>query len=125
MTNESNENLLELFYKDQVGWSYKFQNYAYITRLNRLKKAINEGLLKKDELLKHLSMSYGCNDGEYDLEIGNQYLAKINCFLDDIFIKIVDRNWTDENIFNGFNLMGYRIMNSLRDTDDQLILELK
>lgn len=43
MTNESNENLLELFYKDQVGWSYKFQNYAYITRLNRLKKAINEG----------------------------------------------------------------------------------
>ena len=34
-------------------------------------------------------------------------------------------NWENENIFDGFNLMGYHIMNSLRDTDAQLIVELE
>ena len=34
-------------------------------------------------------------------------------------------NWENENIFDGFNFMGYHIMNSLRDTDTQLIIELE
>ena len=36
-------NLLENFYKDQQRWAYTFQNFAYITRLEKLKKAIQKG----------------------------------------------------------------------------------
>ncbi len=36
-------NLLENFYKDQTRWAYTFQNFAYITRLEKLKKAIQQG----------------------------------------------------------------------------------
>ena len=45
--------------------------------------------------------------------------------LKDVFEKISDKNWERENIFSGFELMGYHIMNSLRDTDTQLIIELE
>ena len=50
--------------------------------------------------------------------------AKIDEFVDAIFEKIVDKNWENENLFSGFTLLGYHIMNSLRDTDTQLIIEL-
>ena len=36
-------NLLEKFYSNQERWSYTFQNYAYITRLQSLKNAIDDG----------------------------------------------------------------------------------
>lgn len=49
----------------------------------------------------------------------------IASFINNIFAEIVDRNWTDESIFDGFKSMGYRIMNSLRDTDAPLIIELE
>ena len=58
-------------------------------------------------------------------ELGNQYKAKIEEFVDSVFEQITDRNWEGENIFDGFNLIGYHIMNSLRDTDTQLIIELE
>ena len=41
------------------------------------------------------------------------------------FSQISDKPWIDETIFDGFSLLGYRIMNSLRDTDTQLIIELE
>lgn len=58
-------------------------------------------------------------------EIGNQYKAKIESFVADVFEKVVDKNWEGENIFSGFTLMEYHIINSLRDTDTQLIIELE
>ena len=69
-----------------------------------------------------LYKSYGCID---DDDLGNQYKNKINIFINDIFDQITDKNWLDETIFDGFKLMGYRIMNSLRDTDIPLIIELE
>ena len=54
-----------------------------------------------------------------------QYRKKIDLFLDDIYEQITDKNWTEETIFSGFGMMGYRIMNSLRDTDVPLIIELE
>lgn len=40
-TDTDGTNLLEKFYTDQNRWSYTFQNFAYITRLNALKKALD------------------------------------------------------------------------------------
>ena len=63
-------------------------------------------------------------DGEV-FELGNQYKVSIDKFVHDFFESVVDRNWIDENLFSGFTVMGYHIMNSLRDTDTQLIIELE
>lgn len=93
--------------------------------MKNIRKAIKENLIDKEIVKEQLHMSYGCKDDDGTAQdLGNQYSQKINRFVDDVFIQISDRSWSDENIFNGFNLMGYRIMNSLRDTDSQLIIEL-
>ena len=93
--------------------------------MKNVKKAIKEHGIDKDTIKDQLYKSFGCIDDDgttYDL--GNQYRQKIDVFVEDIFLQIEDRSWSDENIFDGFRLMGYRIMNSLRDTDSQLIIEL-
>lgn len=90
--------------------------------MKNIKKAMINDLLNKDDVKDMLYQSYGCNDND---SLGNQYRIKIEAFIDNIFKEISDRNWTEENIFNGFTLMGYRIMNSLRDTDTPLIIELE
>lgn len=93
--------------------------------MNNIKKAIVAGSLDPDAVRNELKMSYGCTVAGEVYELGNQYRAKIDSFVDDVFEKIADKNWEKENIFSGFELMGYHIMNSLRDTDTQLIIELE
>ena len=93
--------------------------------MNNIKKAIVNGNLDAATIINELNMAYGCTIAGQVNEIGNQYKAKIKDFVEDIFERIVDKNWERENIFSGFELMGYHIMNSLRDTDTQLIIELE
>ena len=93
--------------------------------MNNIKKAIVNGNLQAATIISELEMAYGCTIGGQANEIGNQYKAKIESFVADVFEKVVDKNWERENIFSGFELMGYHIMNSLRDTDTQLIIELE
>lgn len=93
--------------------------------MKNISKAISNDLLNADKIKKELQMSYGCLVDGQIYELGNQYKAKIEKFVDSVFEQITDKNWEDENIFDGFNLIGYHIMNSLRDTDTQLIIELE
>ena len=93
--------------------------------MNNIKKAISNGFLDRATVTEELKLAYGCTIAGQVNEIGNQYKAKIESFVEDIFERIVDKNWEKENIFSGFELMGYHIMNSLRDTDTQLIIELE
>ena len=92
--------------------------------MNSIKKAILSGALNAATIKQELQTAYGCIIGGQVNELGNQYKAKIEEFVDAIFEKIVDKNWENENLFSGFTLLGYHIMNSLRDTDTQLIIEL-
>ena len=69
--------------------------------------------------------SYGCCSSGISEDLGNQYKIKINEFVDNIFSQISDKTWIEETIFDGFALLGYKIMNSLRDTDIPLIIELE
>jgi hypothetical protein len=93
--------------------------------MKNISKAIKNDLLNVETVKEQLKMAYGCwEDDGTTQDLGNQYSLKIKEFVEDLFIQIADRTWIDENIFTGFNLMGYRIMNSLRDTDSQLIIEL-
>lgn len=93
--------------------------------MKNIKKAIKEHEIVKDAIKDQLYKSFGCTDDDgITHDLGNQYRQKIDAFVDEVFAQIEDRSWSDENIFDGFRLMGYRIMNSLRDTDSQLIIEL-
>lgn len=92
--------------------------------MNSIKKAILSGALDAATIKQELQTAYGCIISGQVNELGNQYKAKIDEFVDAIFEKIVDKNWENENLFSGFTLLGYHIMNSLRDTDTQLIIEL-
>ena len=93
--------------------------------MRNIKKAMQQELLQKKTVINQLLLAFGCETDGNIVELGNQYRESINDFIDKIFTEVVDRNWTEENIFDGFTLMGYRIMNSLRDTDEQLIIELE
>jgi hypothetical protein len=94
--------------------------------MKNIRKAIKEGLLCKDMIKDQLYHAYGCTEEDGTMQdLGNQYSQKISEIVDDLFVQIADRNWSDENIFTGFNLIGYNIMTSLRDTDTALIVELE
>lgn len=93
--------------------------------MKNMKKAMSSSHLDATTVKNELMAAYGCTISGQVNELGNQYKQKIEQFVDDIFEKVVDRNWENENIFTGFQLMGYHIMNSLRDTDTQLIIELE
>ena len=94
-------------------------------KMKNIKKAIQQCLIQKDIVLGQLLQAYGCEADGDTVELGNQYREIIGAFTNNIFTEIVDRNWVEEGIFEGFTLMGYHIMNSLRDTDEQLIIELE
>lgn len=93
--------------------------------MKNIKKAIQQGLIQKNLVYNQLLEAYGCEVHGDVVDLGNQYREYIETFINNIFAEIMDRNWTEESIFQGFSLMGYRIMNSLRDTDAQLIIELE
>ena len=93
--------------------------------MKNIKKSIKKHEIDKYTVKDQLYKSFGCIDDDGTThDLGNQYRQKIDAFIEDVFVQIEDRSWSNENIFDGFRLMGYRIMNSLRDTDSQLIIEL-
>ena len=93
--------------------------------MKNIKKAINTQQITADEMKEILYESYGCSSGGIAEDLGNQYKIKISEFVDNVCSQISDKTWLEETIFDGFSLLGYRIMNSLRDTDTQLIIELE
>ena len=94
--------------------------------MNNIKKAIQNSLLTENIVQDQLYRAFGCieDDGAVQ-DLGNQYKLKIDSFVSNVFEQIQDKSWADENIFDGFKSMGYKIMNSLRDTDTELIIELE
>lgn len=99
-------------------------NIGSLFWMKNIKTAMQQGLVDKDTVFHELLQAYGCEcDGEV-IDLGNQYRESIDTFVTRVFSEITDRNWVDESIFGGFTLLGYHIMNSLRDTDEQLIIEL-
>lgn len=92
--------------------------------MSNIKKAIETGKIESEIIKNELLCSYGCISNGVNVDLGNQYRRKIEYFVDHIFAEIKDRSWPDESIFTGFAKLGYHIMSSMRDTDEQLIIEL-
>ena len=93
--------------------------------MNNIKKAMQNSLIVENIVQDQLYRAFGCieDDGAVQ-DLGNQYKLKIDSFVSNVFEQIQDKSWAGENIFEGFKSMGDKIMNSLRDTDTELIIEL-
>ena len=108
----------------------KKNKYGNLFMMKNLKRAIENNLIPMDEVKTFLKVSYGCytwNDSTksyVERSEGALYSDKIDAFIDDVFEKITNREWLKESLFEGFDRMGYKIMNNLRDTDPSVIIAL-
>lgn len=111
-----------LYQKYDIGIQYSIGSLFW---MKNLKKAIKEKLILKETVYNELLQAFRCEEEGFAVELGNQYRESIARFVDNVFTETVDRNWSDEKLSDGLHLMGYHIMASLRDTDEQLIIELE
>ena len=89
-----------------------------------LQKAIEKGWITRDEITNHLYQVYGCSSGEFENARGNQYKKKIKQMIDRIFDTITEANYNATGDYLT-GILPWKVMNSLRDTDEGLIVELK
>ena len=95
-------------------------------QMKNIKKAIELNALDKDTIINEMIVAYGCEDVSHNADdLGNRYKEKIREFINYIFSEIQDKVWENQSIFQGFSIMNCRIMNSLRDTDSQLFIEME
>ena len=92
---------------------------------NELKKDILEGKIDSEEVKQELYKIYGCvrTDGS-DYNKGKIFKRKIDESVDVIFERIKEKSLNDEYITAGLNSIGFHVMNSLRDTEKQLLVEV-
>jgi hypothetical protein len=92
---------------------------------SELKKDIAEGKIDPEEVKQELYKIYGCirNDGS-DYNKGKIFKRKIDESVDVIFARIKEKSLSDEYITSGLNSIGFHVMNSLRDTEKQLLVEV-
>ena len=96
-----------------------------IYMMNELKKDVLEGRIDTEELKKQLYMVYGCvrSDGtEYTK--GKMFKNKIDSVVDTVFNRIKEKSVSEDYITSGLNAIGFHVMNSLRDTEKQLLVEV-
>lgn len=103
----------------------KFYGYN-IYMMSNLQKAILDGLIDKDELTNHLKFAYQC-----DISMGIVYSEWIETAVNKFYDLIVLEDYNpkvqkDMYITQGIEALGFlRPMNSLRDTDTPIIVEMK
>ena len=96
-----------------------------IYMMNELKKEVLEGKINPEEFKEQLYNIYGCirPDGSI-YQKGKMFIRKIDAAVETVFERIKEKSVSDEYITNGLNAIGYHVMNSLRDTEKQLLVEV-
>ena len=82
-------------------------------------------LITRSEVIKHLNQIYGCIDDGLEHSRGNQYRVKIEKMVDEIFDTVEMGNYTSNIQSYITNILPWHVMNSLRDTDEGLTVELR
>ena len=96
-----------------------------IYMMPELKKAIIDGELDPSIIKQQLYEIYGCIGANGDVRpISKIYKKKIDDFVDVLFKRIIDKSVGEDYITGGFNNLGFHVMQSLRDTEKQLIVEV-
>lgn len=96
-----------------------------IYMMTELKKAVDRNEFDKEMIKKQLYAIYGCvtSDGQIRC-VSKIYIKKIDNFVDSVFESIVINAMDDVYITTGLDKIGFHVMNSLRDTEKQLIVEV-
>ncbi len=96
-----------------------------IYMMPELKKAIENKEINKEDVKQQMYEIYGCftEDGQIR-NISKIYKKKIDEFVDAVFRRILDKSVGEEYITGGLNNLGFHVMQSLRDTEKQLIVEV-
>ena len=96
-----------------------------IYMMPELKKAVENEEIDKEEVKQQMYEIYGCftEDGQIR-SISKIYKKKIDEFVDTVFRRILDKSVGDEYITGGLTNLGFHVMQSLRDTEKQLIVEV-
>ena len=108
-------------------------HYTYALRDKReklymmsgLKKALEQGWITRAEVKEHMYQIYGCGEGDFHYARGNQYRKQIDRMIDEIFDHIDNSEFPNTTYITSGFPYHYRVMNSLRDTDVDLGIELK
>ena len=96
-----------------------------IYMMSELKKDVVEGKINPDEIKEAMYIIYGCvrSDGS-EYKKGRIFKRKIDNAVDLVFERIREKSVSDEYITAGLNAIGFHVMNSLRDTEKQLLVEV-
>lgn len=106
---------------------YKLQNESSqldVSKYGDLKTALINEDITADELKKHAYAVYKCSDD--DSSIGRLYRQKIDAMIDDMVDTFAHGSFDAKAYITGvFDHCYYHVMSSLRDTDKQIIVEMK
>ncbi|SKC04037.1 DEAD/DEAH box helicase [Lachnospiraceae bacterium] len=96
-----------------------------IYMMPELKKAVENSEINKEDVRHQMYEIYGCimEDGQIR-SISKIYKKKIDEFVETVFRRILDKSVGEEYITSGLNNLGFHVMNSLRDTEKNLIVEV-
>lgn len=104
---------------------YYPRNTKRIYMMPDLQKAIINNEIDKEEVRNQLYEIYGCilDDGQIR-NVSKIYKNKIDDFVDTIFSRIAEKSVGEVYLTQGLNDLGFHVMQSLRDTEKQLIVEV-
>lgn len=106
---------------------YQLQNIpglSDVSKYGQLKAAITANRITAEELKQHAYAVYKCSDS--DSSIGKLYRLKIDEMIDDMVDKLINSSFDGgEYITNALDHCLYHVMRSLRDTDKQVIVEMR
>lgn len=100
------------------------ENMSDVSKFSNLQKALISGKITAEELKQHAYGVYKCSDN--DSSVGKLYRQTIDRLIDQLVDNIRNGSF-DGNAYitEVFNHCYFKVMLSLRDTDKQLIIEMK
>ena len=95
-----------------------------ISKFGDLKKALSDELITADMLKNHAYQIYKCSDN--DSSIGKLYRITIDRIIDNLISSLKNGSFESKTYLTAaFDRCYCHVMSSLRDTDKQVIVELK
>lgn len=108
-------------------YAYKLQykqETSDISKYHDLKYALQNDIITADELKQHAYNVFKCSTN--DSAIGNLYRDKIDKLIDDLVDGLRNGSFEGKTyLTSAFNKCSCHVMQSLRDTDKQIIVEMK
>ena len=105
-------------------YEYELQYQGDLSKYSFLKTAFKTGLITEDMLKQHAYNIYKCSDN--DSSNGKLYRITIDRELHDLYEAVLSSQIDAKAYLTGvFDRCGHHVMTSLRDTDKQIIVELR